>query len=1517
MAGGTLELVAREIAKAVQPLEQHLSTAKRDEFLLGLGFAVPGGIGPAAAALTTAAAQAAGLGPIIADLTGAIESENVARIVELGVSLLGALKGTFEAVGKVGPALQQAVDGSGGLTDAQRARLRGEAGALPQRLLDYVLITYVEGKSREAARLLGMLGIIDTVGGGFDLADPTVLPVPRRTVRFDRLLALLTNPGGMLDEVFDFGKSTFDGAKLLRRVGAYLLDRDQPFLYLTPPDRPESLDAFLVLLEVDKGTSPPSVAARFTVPAAADFSRTVELGKTWKLTLASKTRFAAGLGAKLSPPLHLTFEPNGALHIDASAELAAERTDKKPMLLIGQADGSRVEVQRFSVKLGIEADGAAGAEPAAEIKVDGGRVLIDLSSGDGFISTITGGGKIDAKFDLDALWSPSGGLRFEGGGGLELAIPAHLDLGPVEVTMLYLNAGISQGKIPLEISGSFKAAIGPITASVDRVGVIVTTKLGDGGNLGPLDLDFAFKPPNGVGLELDAGIVSGGGYLYVDRERGEYAGALALEFAGFLELQAIGLISTRMPDGSDGFSMLIVITTEFGGGGLQLGYGFTLLAVGGLIGINRRMDLDALGHGVRTGSIESVMFPKDVVANAPRILSDLRQFFPPENGRFLIGPMAKIGWGTPTLVSISLGVVVEIPPGNVAILGVLKCVLPTEQLPLLVLQVQFIGALQVDRSRLWFYAQLFESRILTMTIDGGMGLLVAWGDNPDFVLTVGGFHPSFTPPELPFEIPPRLSIDILNSPGRLIRVSGYFAVTSNTVQFGALAELRLGFSDFGIEGHLGFDALFRFSPFAFVIDISAGISLKAFGVGLFGIDLRFQLEGPAPWRAHGRGSISLLFFEISADFDISWGEEHNTTLPPVRVLPLLETEISKVEGWQTRLPSGGTRTLVTLRQLPDSDKLVLHPLGTLFIQQRAIPLGVRIDRIGAQRPSDGKRFSVEPADSVLTKVSVTGDKFAMAQFQDFDDAAKLSRPAYEQQDAGIELTAGKKVIDSPRVVRRAARYEQIVIDKKARKTATTPALAAAVEAPPKKKLVSVSPAVFTQLLKGSSTARSPLSKVDTERRQPFPPEDTVRIEDQRFVIAYRRNNVQAFPPSVTGTALPSTATFRSLATAADAVAEWVTADPGLAGKLHPIPESDALGTPAVSGAWASTANPAPASVASPGLVRLNTGKVFLAGGVDDKPVKTTGLLDPVNLTWSAGPDLNTARGAHAATKLDDGRVLLTGGLGLDSAEIYDPIAGTCVTQQHPMGTARWEHTATVLPNRRVLVAGGSAGRETGGTRTLRSAEVFSVDSGLWTDAKPMSAARSGHQAVPLANGHVLVIGGAVDTGGARTPIAFCERYDPVADEWTPVASMHSPRAGHQATTLPDGRILVTGGDPTGLPEHGRIAAGSLASAEIYDPGHDVWTPVADMPGGRSRHAAVPVRSGEVLVLGGTTGPTFTAGYRQVLRFQPSTGTWTTTGALAAGRADLAAVALADGRVLAVGGRPAPSTTTGTAEVFTP
>ena len=428
---------------------------------------------------------------------------------------------------------------------------------------------------------------------------------------------------------------------------------------------------------------------------------------------------------------------------------------------------------------------------------------------------------------------------------------------------------------------------------------------------GLFDLDFGFKPPSGLGLSIDAGAVTGGGYLFFDTAKEEYAGVLELSIVEFISAKAVGLITTKMPDGSKGFSMLIIITAEFMPP-FQLGYGFTLIGVGGLLGLNRTVLLEPLRDGVRTGSVNNIMFPQNVVANASRIISDLKAIFPPYESKFLIGPMGKLGYGTPTLISLSLGLIIEIP-GNIAILGVLGIILPDEKAALIKIQVAFVGTIDFGKKMLTFDASLYDSSILTMTLEGDMAVRLKWGDNPDFILTVGGFHPSYTPPPLALPTLRRLAINILNTSHAKIRIECYQAVTSNTVQFGAKAEVYFGLSECSINGNIGFDALFQFSPFYFIVALSASFSLEACGIDVMSVRIRMSLEGPTPWRAKGTGSVSLFFFDISADFDKTWGDSKNTSLPEIEILPKFLEELNKQEQWSTPLGSG-KNLLVSLRK---------------------------------------------------------------------------------------------------------------------------------------------------------------------------------------------------------------------------------------------------------------------------------------------------------------------------------------------------------------------------------------------------------------------------------------------------------------------------------------------------------------------------------------------------------------------------------------------------------------------------
>jgi hypothetical protein len=824
------------------------------------------------------------------------------------------------------------------------------------------------------------------------------------------------------------------------------------------------------------------------------------------------------------------------------ATMALVGAPQEPWILLGGRESSRFELGGFHASYGIRGrvddlesiisfgTSAPGDQPPKKM-----RLVIQLGGADSFVNSLSGSNDVTVEVGGTLTWSSKHGFALEGQAGFQLAIPLHREIGPVEITTLYVTlAGRTRDGAAL-VDGDFGVGIvgrlGPLTAVLENIGLRASLKplpAGKGGAGGTADFAVGFKPPDGVGLAIDAGVVEGGGYLRFDEDEGEYAGALELTVGDFLSLKAIGLISTKLPGGQPGFSLLIIITAEFSPG-IQLGFGFSLTGVGGLLALNRTMLLDPLVQGVRSGAVARILFPTNVVENAPQIISDLKAIFPPQEGIFLIGPMAKISWGTPALLNVSLGIVIQIP-GNVAMLGKLRLALPTDdENVVLVLQLSFVGALEFDKRRLWFFASLFESRVLFITLEGEMGLLLDFGDNPNFVMSVGGFHPRFPAPPLPFPSPTRLALSIVNESYAKVRGELYFAVTSNSVQIGCRADAFFGFDSLSVTGFFSFDALLRFSPFYFIVEISAGFSVKVFGVGLFGVHLRASLEGPTPWHINGSAEISLLFFSIDVDVDVTFGERRAETLPPIEVLPRIRDEFTKLDSWRVLLP-GSSRLFVSLRDLGARDALVLHPLGTLEISQRFAPLNLTLDKIGNQKPSDVKRVALGVATAALEAKGPAREKFAVAQYREMSDDAKLSAPAYEPLDSGVRLGVAGQPWATGRVAQRTVRYETIIIDTAYRRF--------------RRRYVKLLDGLFAHFRRGAAVSRASVSLANEQRLQPFA--SKIAIEEDRFTLANQTDN----------SAYVATA-FGSYAEAAAHLDQMVSADPSLADRLHVIPHTEA------------------------------------------------------------------------------------------------------------------------------------------------------------------------------------------------------------------------------------------------------------------------------------------------------------------------------------------------------------------------
>ncbi len=1138
---GTLESIAISLAGLFKPLEEELQAGRVRTLFAELGMEFPPELENQTDfinALKDAVNKVTLLPELVSDLVDALENENTEQILPLGVELFSTIQSLVESIDTVADELSGL---AGSLPGISPPELGDFADELLPNILDYLIVKNLEGTPGfvEAFEFIDVIERQEHTSGSFSYTTRKVKP--------DQFINFIKSPGDHLRDLYDWGASGFDGVDLLTEAERLLVSSGAPAIF-DPTATPPVLD--LIYLEASPKTDIDPKGIKLTLQDKIEVESEEFSLDEWQIKLFLETDMEAGVEVIIQPNGNITFLPvTGELEGDGGIEWTAGKENGEPYLILGQAGGSRLEARQFSLKATagfawkVSDDQAEGTFNILG-EVRDGKLMIDFSQGDGFLAQILSGVSLESDFNLGMGLSSEDGVYFVGSSTLEIQLPTHIDLGPVEIGALVFSIGISDGEFPIGLATDISTNLGPIAAVVEGIGVSADLSLPDNkkdGNLGPLNLDIGFKPPNGVGLSVDAGAVKGGGYLFFDFEREEYAGALELVFSEWIALKAIGLITTKMPDGSKGFSMLIIITVEFGTG-IQLGFGFTLLGVGGLLGINRIVNIEPLKDGIRTGAVESVMFPQDVIANAPKIISDLRKFFPPKNDLFLIGPMAKIGWGTPTLISVSIGIIMEIPSVNITILGVVKVVLPDEEADILRLQVNFIGRIEPSNERLWFYAELFDSRVLFITLEGGMGLLVGWGDNANFVVSVGGFHPRYSPPPLPFPEPPRIAVSILNESYAKVRIEAYFAVTSNSVQFGAKAELYFGVSEFRIEGFLAFDALFQFDPFFFSFSLSVSLSVKVFGVGLFSVGFSGLLEGPSPWYIEGKGKISLLFFKIKVPFSHTWGEEEDTKLDPIKVFPLIEKELNALTNWVAQLPES-SNILVSLRKLGESedDQLVLHPVGTLRISQRKIPLDFKLDKVGNQTPSDVNKLNVAASVNGGGNLAVSDlqEKFAIGQFKELDDSKRLSSPAFEPLEGGVELAVEGEQLKTSQAVKRVIRYESIIIDNYYKRFVK----------PFFQFLLSgftlLYESLFEHFMTGNAVTKSELSYHHKKRMQPF--DQVIEIKPHEYSVAFNTNNKPMDGETVN---------FTSQAKANQFMEQQIQDDPKLADQLHVIPNTE-------------------------------------------------------------------------------------------------------------------------------------------------------------------------------------------------------------------------------------------------------------------------------------------------------------------------------------------------------------------------
>jgi hypothetical protein len=908
----------------------------------------------------------------------------------------------------------------------------------PKRMFDFWVMSSFAGGSPLAFSILHLLNIFEYKHFEADEATFQVEHV-RAIIHFDHFKTLLDDPAQHFQEAYGWGTPKFVAEDLINRLSRVLLilgtDVEmQPMggttvQALTKQTLPnfESFVALqsLVTLHEELGeigglkvgcvlfAAPPTSAGG--ADGGMGFVPVIkgQAGASIPFFAFDDTFIDLSIAGELLRSVALILRPNQDLLLTTASDLRDTITGRFALgLRLGGPESAKkslfsfpgglsFETQQIYLMGGMEKYSERPSESFVEFGLLGCQLAFSLDDADSFLQDSIAQEKVEATFDVRVGWTSQQGIVFQGSGSLLVSIPVHRRLGPFTLSSVTLGLNAADEGLALETSVTGSLSLGPLLITAQRLGLQVDVELGDG-NLGLLGLAPRFKTPSALGLSIDGGGFKGGGFLEFEPEEERYSGMLELEFQDQFTLKAFGLLNTRLPNGQSGFSLLIIISAEFTP--IQLGLGFKLNGVGGLLGLNRTINIEPLRAGLRANTLSSILFPTDVVANADRIISDLKQVFPPLEKRFIFGPMAKIAWGTPTLVTVDLGLVIEIPdPVRLVILGVLRAVLPDERAAILQVQVNFLGEINFERRQLKFDASLFDSKLLGFDLSGDMAIRLDWGADANFLLTVGGFHPAYEPPPMDLPAIRRLTLSLMSGDNPRLRLEMYFAVTSNTAQFGAKLELHASASAFNVYGFLSFDVLFQFNPFYFIAEITAMLALRVGSSSFASIKLTLTLEGPTPWKAKGTASFKICwFFTLKVRFNKTFGETRNTTLPDLAVLPLLVEALRADDNWEGELPARRHR-LESIREAPElSGELLLHPVGTLKISQKVVPLNVQIDRIGSQRPSDGREFQiVNPQPEVTT--NRPQEAFAPAQFFDLTDEQKLTSASFKDLDSGVRV----------------------------------------------------------------------------------------------------------------------------------------------------------------------------------------------------------------------------------------------------------------------------------------------------------------------------------------------------------------------------------------------------------------------------------------------------------------------------------------------------------------------------------
>jgi hypothetical protein len=422
--------------------------------------------------------------------------------------------------------------------------------------VDYLLVTWLLRHQPRIGYLLMLMGIVRLEEKAATATRPAYL---QRKFAFEDLGTFFQNPIEFWKNTYGWGQSTFAGERLIEgfyglfdawgwRVREELLD-DTTVQQLSAgaldPASVSPLNLRLVFFEhatdelgAEAGVGlfllPETAGAKpgFSLMPYGRGELDVEIPLSELLTLGIKAGIdlSGGVGINVRPNKDIEFFAGlaagtpSAVSGNVSALLRLGK-EGEPLIIIGGKDQSRLEFGAITTEAGTRFHSGGKFEVFTEFNLQDGKIVVKPSEEDkdGFIAKLLPAEGLEIGIKLNVGFSTTQGVYFGGSGGLEITIPTHITLGPVEITSALIGVKFKDGAIPVDLAATIKADLSVIKGTVENIGLTATFSFPPDrkGNLGPVNLGLGFRPPNGVGLAIDAGVVKGGGYLFLDFDKGE------------------------------------------------------------------------------------------------------------------------------------------------------------------------------------------------------------------------------------------------------------------------------------------------------------------------------------------------------------------------------------------------------------------------------------------------------------------------------------------------------------------------------------------------------------------------------------------------------------------------------------------------------------------------------------------------------------------------------------------------------------------------------------------------------------------------------------------------------------------------------------------------------------------------------------------------------------------------------------------------------------------------------------